>query len=158
MNSDFWYPPQPDPHGKFIFAEVTLLCNLKLVVPHHAKTCLRVYTKSEGPAEAFALSDQGLHCLLTDLLDTTECLNGPKGPDDILRRIVWMRVLRMFEGSFSLVLRFYGPVHPMELCRARSVYLTTLLLHRFSPLSDQPVLCTFFSQKLTTAFLGREWP
>ena len=33
----------------------------------------------------------------------------------------------------DFVLRFYGPVNPMESCRARSVYLTT---HgRFSPLS-----------------------
>ena len=34
------------------------------------------------------------------------------------------------------VLRFYGPVNPMGSCRARSVYLTTRLLGRFSPLSD----------------------
>ena len=33
------------------------------------------------------------------------------------------------------VLRFYGPVNPMGSCRARSVYLTTRLLGRFSPLS-----------------------
>ena len=33
------------------------------------------------------------------------------------------------------VLRFYGPVNPMGSCRAWSVYLTTLLLGRFSPLS-----------------------
>ena len=33
------------------------------------------------------------------------------------------------------VLRFYGPVNPMESCRARSVYLTTRLLGRLSPLS-----------------------
>ena len=33
------------------------------------------------------------------------------------------------------VLRFYGPVNPMGSCRARSVYLTTLLLGRHSPLS-----------------------
>ena len=33
------------------------------------------------------------------------------------------------------VLRFYGPVNPMGLCRARSVYLTTRLLGRLSPLS-----------------------
>ena len=60
------------------------------------------------------------------------------------------------------VLRFYGPVNPMGSCRARSVYLTTRLLGRFSPLSGYPVLCTFFRQKLTTSLLesadGREWP
>ena len=33
------------------------------------------------------------------------------------------------------VLRFYGPVNPMESCRARSVYLTTRLLGRLSPLN-----------------------
>ena len=33
------------------------------------------------------------------------------------------------------VLRFYGPGNPMESCRARSVYLTTGLLGRLSPLS-----------------------
>ena len=33
------------------------------------------------------------------------------------------------------VLRFYGPVNPMGSCRARSVYLTTRLLARLSPLS-----------------------
>ena len=32
------------------------------------------------------------------------------------------------------VLRFYGPVNPMGSCQARSVYLTTLLLGRLSPL------------------------
>ena len=33
------------------------------------------------------------------------------------------------------VLRFYGPVNPVGSCRARSVYLTTRLLGRLSPLS-----------------------
>ena len=34
------------------------------------------------------------------------------------------------------VLRFYsGPVNPMGSCRARSIYLTTRLLGRLSPLS-----------------------
>ena len=33
------------------------------------------------------------------------------------------------------VLRFYGPVNPMGLCQAWSVYLTTRLLGRLSPLS-----------------------
>ena len=60
------------------------------------------------------------------------------------------------------VLRFYGPVNPTGSCRARSVYLTTRLLGRLSPLSGSPVLCAFFRQKLTTALLesaeGREWP
>ena len=33
------------------------------------------------------------------------------------------------------VLRFYGPVNPMGSCWAQSVYLTTRLLDRLSPLS-----------------------
>ena len=33
------------------------------------------------------------------------------------------------------VLRFYGPVNPIGSCWARSVYLTTRLLGRLSPLS-----------------------
>ena len=33
------------------------------------------------------------------------------------------------------VLRFYGPVNLMMSCQARSVYLTTRLLGRLSPLS-----------------------
>ena len=33
------------------------------------------------------------------------------------------------------VLRFYDPVNPIGSCRARSVYLTTRLLDRLSPLS-----------------------
>ena len=38
-------------------------------------------------------------------------------------------------SSSLFVLRFYGPVNPMGSCRARSVYLTTLLLGRLSPRS-----------------------
>ena len=38
-----------------------------------------------------------------------------------------------FYGLF--VLRFYGPVNPMGSCQVRSVYLTTRLLGRLSPLS-----------------------
>ena len=39
------------------------------------------------------------------------------------------------EESRLGLLRFYGPVNPMGSCRARSVYLTTRLLGRLSPLS-----------------------
>ena len=58
------------------------------------------------------------------------------------------------------MLRFYSPLNPTGSCQVRSVYLTTLLLHKLSPLSGLPVLCTFFRQKLTTLLLesaeGRE--
>ena len=53
-------------------------------------------------------------------------------------------------GMIFCLVYFYGPDNPMGSCRAWSVYLTTLLLDRVS----LPVfLCTFFSQKLTTALL-----
>ena len=42
---------------------------------------------------------------------------------------------RKGENRDLFVLRFYGPVNPMGSCRARSVYLTTRLLCRLSPLS-----------------------
>ena len=54
------------------------------------------------------------------------------------------------------LLRFYGPVNPVGSCREWSVYLTTLLLGRLSPLSCEQVLCTFFCQKLTNALLESE--
>ena len=51
---------------------------------------------------------------------------------------------------------------PTGSCQAWSIYLTTLLLDRLSPLSSQPVLWTLFRQKLTNALLesleGRGWP
>ena len=39
------------------------------------------------------------------------------------------------ENVCLFVLRFYGPVNPMESCRVRSVYLTACLLGRLSPLN-----------------------
>ena len=44
-------------------------------------------------------------------------------------------LLIFFASKYLFVLRFYGPVNPMGSCRARSVYLTTRLLGRLSPLS-----------------------
>ena len=69
---------------------------------------------------------------------------------------------RRFDLKLALfMLRFYGSVNTMGSCRARSVYLTTHLLGRLSPLSGLPVLCTFFCQRLATALLdsaeGKEW-
>ena len=42
--------------------------------------------------------------------------------------------LHAANARFLFVLRFYGPGNPMGSCRARSVYLTTRLLGRLSPL------------------------
>ena len=42
--------------------------------PHHAKTCFQAYADSD------VQSDQGIRCLLTESLDTTECMNGEEKP------------------------------------------------------------------------------
>ena len=47
----------------------------------------------------------------------------------------WRLERAELRDCFLFVLRFYGPVIPMGSCRARSVYLTTRLLGRLSPLS-----------------------
>ena len=43
--------------------------------------------------------------------------------------------MSLFFFFFFFVLRFYGQVNPIGSCRARSVYLSTLLLHRLSLIS-----------------------
>ena len=52
-----------------------------------------------------------------------------------------------YPKNVCFVLQFYCPVNPTGSCQAWSVYLTTLLLDRLSPLSCLPVLWTFFCQK-----------
>ena len=50
------------------------------------------------------------------------------------KNVIKSNVVRVSVFLF-FVLRFYSPVNPMGSCRARSVYLTTRLLGRLSPLS-----------------------
>ena len=62
-------------------------------------------------------------------------------PLGVLGRLFSMIVALLGLSVFILfylklfVLRFYGPVNQMGSCRARSVYLTTRLLGRLSPLN-----------------------
>ena len=50
--------------------------------------------------------------------------------------VSYVRPLLEYSSIVCLfVLRFYGPVNPIGSCRARSVYLTTHLLGKLSPLS-----------------------
>ena len=58
-----------------------------------------------------------------------------KSAFDVVCHNSLMRKLFHIRCLFVFVLRFYGPVNPMGSCRARSVYLTTRLLGRLSPLS-----------------------
>ena len=66
---------------------------------------------------------------------------GMKGSTLILCRVnkythnIYWKSPILILGSL-IVLRFYGPVNPMGSCRARSVYLTTRLLGRLSPLTS----------------------
>ena len=53
------------------------------------------------------------------------------------------------------VLRFFCPVNPMGSCWVQSVYLTTLLLGRLSPLSSKPVLCAFIARNWQLPFLNQ---
>ena len=55
-----------------------------------------------------------------------------------MQSVLWIVAL-VTDGYMCMdlfVLRFYGPVNPMGSCRAWSVYLTTRLLGRLSPLSS----------------------
>ena len=54
----------------------------------------------------------------------------------LIFKMVTMAAILNFQSVCLFVLRFYGPVNPMGSCRARSVYLTTRLLGRLSPLSS----------------------
>ena len=66
------------------------------------------------------------------------CKHARKNFSKVTVRKSWCGNRLLGSGSFSVslcVLRFYGPVNPMGSCRARSVYLTTRLLGRLSPLS-----------------------
>ena len=69
------------------------------------------YTKAHGVYEAY--NDEDFRCPILDSFDNVQYIN-------IQHKLI--------------VLRFYSPVNPMGSCRARSVYLTTHLLGRFSPL------------------------
>ena len=81
--------------------------------------CLFVL-RFNGPVKPMGHDERGQFCLF--VLRFYGPLN-PMGHDE--------------RGQFCLfVLRFYGPINPMGPCRARSVYLTTLLLGRLSPLSS----------------------
>ena len=63
------------------------------------------------------------------------CLQQVSKTQDIVFRKRECYPLGNFLESLLFVLRFYGPVNPMGSCQARSVYLTTCLLGRLSPLS-----------------------
>ena len=54
---------------------------------------------------------------------------------------------RLVYDYYLIVLRFYDPVNPMGSCQACSVYLTTHLLGRFSPLCGLTNIVHILSQE-----------
>ena len=79
---------------------------------------------SDLVAKAFWSQYLGLLWYVANCIKQKETIVHGKCP-----KISYTKVADLF------VLRFYGPVNPMGSCRARSVYLTTHLLGKLSPLS-----------------------
>ena len=70
-----------------------------------------------------------------NLIQPPETSEAENFPVSMLRKSISGRHRPVRVAVCLFVLRFYGPVNPMGSCRARSVYLTTRLLGRLSPLS-----------------------
>ena len=84
------------------------------------------------------------------------------GMDDMARDgMVWYGMVWVWYGTVRYgMVWFYSSVNPMGSCRAWSVYLTTLLLGRLSPLKQLTSNKHILSPETTTALLesaeGRE--
>ena len=86
-----------------------------------------VYTKTlKDWMSNFVAPDETAHCEPSHL--DLRCLQKPI--------IIARGSERVKQGVCLFVLWFYGPGNPMGSCRARSVYLTTRLLGRLSPISS----------------------
>ena len=80
----------------------------------------------------------------------------------LLSKLIWHIEFQSQFGNTIIVclislfvLRFYGPVNPMGSCRARSVYLTTRLLDRLSPLSGYQYCAHSFARNWQLPFLNQ---
>ena len=60
---------------------------------------------------ASAQSDQGLHCLLTESMDTTECLKGPDYIFAHAQNNLNLCILHMLEGPFLLDMALMIHIH-----------------------------------------------
>ena len=90
-------------------SDLDILCLLTYTMVPISIHSVRGQQGLDQPAQMHA--DQGFHC--------PHIASGP---------FHTLRIICLF------VLRFYGPVNPMGSCQAWSIYLTTLLLDRLSPL------------------------
>ena len=73
--------------------------------------------------------------LVPQLAPTSSWRTGQKHPPELVVHSFTVGSPRSASWQFVCVLRFYDQVNPVRSCRARSVYLTTLLLGRLSPAS-----------------------
>ena len=69
---------------KAYFLRIIRQKNHRHVSPESGKIIGLAPCENLSSAHAFAQSDQDLHCLLRESLDTTECMES-KDPDDTLR-------------------------------------------------------------------------
>ena len=100
-----------DPRQKH-FKEIRKVCSRKQMVCAVSSGICR--QRRPSSACAFSQSDRGIHCPLTELLDTTECVNGNQkhGYDTLrVRRILWMRILLVF-APFRLARPPYSKKQP----------------------------------------------
>ena len=92
------------------------------------KRVLCIYGQQKTRSDcAFSQFDQGVHCSVTDSLDTTECMNGEQRPGwDFARHVqddLTLQILRMFEGTFSLDMAriIWKPWEKNHLCKSKTV-------------------------------------
>ena len=64
-----------------------------------------------------------------------KCISGWYVPVSLFKHKMIKCISGWYVPVCLFVLRFYGPVNPVGSCRVLSVYLTTRLLGRLSPLS-----------------------
>ena len=106
--------------------------------------CGNLATAARGPYDyprslpsSYVFFAQILHCPHDQRAASVRCPCGHRAmlPTTCLRACDFLKCVIARSYNSLFVLKFYGPVNPMESCRARSVYLTTRLLDRLSPLS-----------------------
>ena len=82
------------------------------------------------------------HLVLMTLDYNIPSSNPTRGVIDLMTVLCFMAwshslsPLHCLDMAYLFALRFYSLVNPLGSCRARSVYLTTLVLGRLSPLSS----------------------
>ena len=124
IRDSFWHPTESE---KKIYMSETLPAKQDRMSEHIFSCCsfptfFVMYTHSEQTAK-LSLIGQSIHAW--DICQTG-CWNSTN--KKLSQPADWF--------CLFVVYRFYGPVNPIGSCRARSVYLTNLLLGRLNPLSS----------------------